>query len=172
MPVAVVVMGVSGSGKTTVGRRLAVRLGWAFVEGDDLHPPDNVARMRAGTPLTDADRGPWLDAVAAAIVTRTAGGDDVVVTCSALKRRYRDRLRAAYPALVVLHLTASPDVLLARLRARKGHFMPPSQLEHQLAALEPLAADELGAAVPSEAPLGEVVAVVGRLSAAVSGGGP
>lgn len=160
MSLALVVMGVSGAGKTTVGRALAAALGWPFVEGDELHPAANIARMSAGTPLTDADRAPWLAAVAAAIGDHEERAVDVVVTCSALRRAYRDRLRAGHPSVRFLHLTADAAVLRARLAHRTGHFLPATLLASQLATLEPLAPDEPGWTVPSDAPLPELVRLV------------
>ncbi len=145
MTALVVVMGVSGSGKTTVGTRLAERLAVPYAEADDFHPPGNVAKMAAGTPLTDEDRAPWLDAIAEWLAGR--GGAGGVVTCSALKRRYRDRLRSAAPGVFFLHLDGSPELVARRLGERRGHFMPPSLLRSQFDALEPLHDDEPGAAV-------------------------
>ncbi|MFH9015361.1 gluconokinase [Streptomyces sp. NPDC017943] len=142
----VVVMGVSGSGKTTVGRLLAERLGVGCAEGDDFHPASNVAKMRAGRPLDDTDRGPWLDKVAQWLVDHADSGG--VVTCSALKRRYRDRLASAAPSVFFLHLDGSPELIAARITARRGHFMPPELLRSQVADLEPLGEEERGAAVP------------------------
>ncbi|MGW3989739.1 gluconokinase [Streptomyces sp. NPDC004830] len=142
----VVVMGVSGSGKTTVGRLLAERLGVGYAEGDDFHPASNVAKMRAGRPLDDTDRGPWLDKVAQWLVDHADSGG--VVTCSALKRRYRDRLASAAPHVFFLHLDGSPELIAARITARRGHFMPPELLRSQVADLEPLGEEERGAAVP------------------------
>lgn len=136
----VVVMGVSGCGKSTAAAQLATAMGMRFIEGDSLHPARNVALMAAGTPLTDDDRREWLDAVAAQLAAADARG--VVVSCSALKRRYRDRLRAAAPALRLVHLHGSPELLVERLRSRVGHYMPVSLLQSQLEALEPPAADE------------------------------
>lgn len=141
----VVVMGVSGSGKTTVGVALAARLGVRFVDGDDLHPPSNVAKMAAGHPLTDADRAPWLVRVAAALTAAAPTG--LVVACSALKRSYRDVIVRAEPRTIFLHLTADRAVLAERLADRHGHFMPAALLDSQLATLEPLAADERGAVI-------------------------
>ena len=132
----VVVMGVSGTGKSTVGRALAETLGLPFVEGDDLHPESNVAKMAAGIPLTDADRAPWLDLIAAEL------DRPVVITCSALKRSYRDRLRLAAPDLVLVYLHGAPELLASRMAQRDGHFMPTALLESQLATLEEPAADE------------------------------
>lgn len=139
-----VVMGVSGSGKTLIGAALARTLGGRFVEGDDLHPPVNRAKMAAGTPLTDEDRWPWLDVVAAAL--RDAA-PPAVAACSALRRAYRDRLRAGVPGLLFLHLDGPREEVAARLAARRGHFMPPALLQSQYEALEPLGADEAGVAV-------------------------
>jgi gluconokinase len=132
----VVVMGVSGTGKSTIGRSLAEALGLPFVEGDDLHPDANVAKMAAGIPLTDADRAPWLDRVAARL------DEPVVITCSALKRSYRDRLRRAAPDLVLVYLHGTRELLEERMAQRDGHFMPTSLLDSQLATLEEPAADE------------------------------
>jgi gluconokinase len=133
----VVVMGVSGSGKSTVGAALADALGIPFVDGDALHPAANVAKMAAGIPLDDADRAPWLDAIGALLAR-----GPVVVACSALKRAYRDRLRAAAPSLVLVFLDGSRELLADRMAARPGHFMPPALLDSQLATLERPALDE------------------------------
>lgn len=133
---AVVVMGVSGTGKSTIGRALADALAAPFVEGDDLHPAANREKMAAGIPLTDADRAPWLDAVAAELHR------PVVVACSALTRRYRDRLRAAAPDLALVFLHGAPELLAARMEGREGHFMPTSLLRSQLDTLEEPDADE------------------------------
>jgi gluconokinase len=138
---AIVVMGVSGSGKTTVAALLAGGLGWDFVDGDDLHPAANVAKMRAGTPLADADRWPWLDIIAAWIDAARAGRPGVV-TCSALKRVYRDRLLAGRPDVRLVYLHGSFDMIASRQAARQGHFMPASLIESQFATLEPPGADE------------------------------
>ena len=135
---AIVVMGVSGSGKTTIAERLAGRLGWRLLEGDRFHPPANVAKMAAGTPLTDDDRWPWLRAIA-----DTMGqGGDAVVACSALKRAYRDVLRAGQADVRFVHLRGGRSVIAARMAARHDHFMPPALLDSQLATLEEPAADE------------------------------
>ncbi|UZN04285.1 gluconokinase [Cellulomonas sp. S1-8] len=137
----VVVMGVAGCGKSTVGSALARRLGVPFVDADGLHPHANVARMSAGVPLTDDDRAPWLAAVAAELAEAPRG---LVVACSALRRRYRDALRAGAPGTVFVHLTGTREILAARLGARLDHFMPPALLDSQLATLEPLDDDEPG----------------------------
>ena len=160
-----VVMGVAGSGKTTVVRQLAERLGWPFAEGDDFHPPANVATMAAGTPLTDDDRWPWLHAIAAWIAEREAAGSSSVVTCSALKRSYRDVLATAGGRIRFVHLVGDPAVLAERMRGRSGHFMPPSLLPSQLATLEPLEPDEDGVVVdiggPPDAVVGEALRALG-----------
>lgn len=143
----IVVMGVAGSGKTDVGQRLAAELGWPFVEGDDLHPQGNIAKMSAGIPLTDADRLPWLAALAEVIARSQAQGVSTILTCSALRRRYRDILRdgLATRAVFFLHLHGNFTVLKERLSGRSGHFMPVSLLQSQFATLEPLQPDEYGA---------------------------
>ena len=133
----VVVMGVSGSGKTTIGTALAARLGWAFVEGDDWHPSQNVAKMSAGTPLTDEDRRPWLDRLNAELRAREARGESVVATCSALKQRYRDRLTRGLARWQLVFLHGSFELLGHRMAERKHRFMPASLLQSQFDALEP-----------------------------------
>jgi carbohydrate kinase (thermoresistant glucokinase family) len=134
-----VLMGVSGSGKTSVGRRLAEALGWPFIEGDDFHPPENVAKMAAGIPLEDADRWPWLDALADKIGAIAASGSDAIVACSALKQSYRDRLASKAPpgSVRFVHLTGDYDAIAARLATRKHRYMPASLLTSQFATLEP-----------------------------------
>lgn len=132
----VVVMGVCGSGKTTFGRELARATVAAFIEGDDLHPATNRAKMSSGQPLTDADRFPWLDAIAAEARKLAKDGADVVASCSALRRTYRDRLRMAGEGVHFIHLTGTQDLLSDRMAARTGHFMPPALLASQLATLE------------------------------------
>jgi carbohydrate kinase (thermoresistant glucokinase family) len=148
----VVVMGVSGCGKSTVGRALAARLGVNFVEGDALHSDRNVARMAAGIPLTDADRHGWLQAVAEQISNPTAAARGVVASCSALKRIYRDLLRAGAPDLRFVFLHGDPALLAARLAARTGHYMPASLLHSQLQTLEPPGDDEAPIRLDIEAP--------------------
>ncbi|MCS5717837.1 gluconokinase [Herbiconiux sp. CPCC 205763] len=147
-------MGVSGSGKSLIGSGLAARRGWAFIDGDDLHPELNVAKMTAGIPLTDDDRWPWLDIVSATLAGST---DGIVMACSALRRAYRDRIRAAAPDAVFLELTGSRELLWQRMSARPGHFMPASLLDSQLATLESLAPDEAGAQVSIEGGPAEVL---------------
>jgi gluconokinase len=154
-PPLIVVMGVSGSGKTTVGTALAARLRVAYIEGDDFHSASNVAKMASGTPLDDADRLPWLRSLAAAL--RERRGEGVVLSCSALRRPYRDLLAGAAPGLIFLHLVVPAAVLRERLRARTGHFMSPSLLDSQLAALEPLGPTERGVALDAARPVGTVV---------------
>ena len=133
----VILAGVSGSGKTTVGLLLAARLGWPFADGDSFHPAANIAKMTAGLPLTDADRWPWLAAIGAWIDERAAAGGSAVVACSALKRAYRDVLRKDRPQVRIVFLTIDRDAGLARLQARRGHFFSAGLLGTQLAAVEP-----------------------------------
>lgn len=161
MGVRVVVMGVSGSGKSTVGRAVADALGASFVDGDDLHPAANVAKMAAGIPLTDADRAPWLRAVGRTL----ADGDDagMVVACSALKRSYRDLIRDEAPGTVFAELDGPRELLQERM-IRPGHFMPASLLDSQLATLEPLQADEAGLRLDiAESPADLAAAIVDRV---------
>ncbi len=139
----ILLMGVSGCGKTTVGEQLAERLGWPYQEGDALHPPANVAKMAGGTPLSDADRLPWLTAVAAWIDARQAAGESGVVSCSALKRAYRQLLIDDRPEVRLVYLQGSRDQLAERLAARTGHYMPAGLLDSQLATLEePMGAEQ------------------------------
>lgn len=135
-----VIMGVSGSGKSTVAGILAGQLGWDLEEGDDLHPPENVAKMAAGHPLTDEDRWPWLDTIASWIIEHTMAGIPGIITCSALKKIYRDRLREKN--VVFVFLSGSKEQIGRRLTTRMDHFMPPSLLDSQIATLEPPTADE------------------------------
>ncbi len=137
-----VVMGVSGSGKSTVAAGLADRLGWPFQEGDSLHPRSNIEKMEAGEPLTDEDRWPWLDRVADWIEDRLEEGEGGVITCSALKRSYRDVLDRRGAGVVFVHLTGERSTLEQRMEERSGHFMPASMLTSQLETLEPPEPDE------------------------------
>lgn len=137
-------MGVSGSGKSTVGAALAEHLGVPFADADAFHPQANIAKMTAGTPLTDDDRYRWLKACGQWLAQHTDGG---VLSCSALKRRYRDQLRSHCPRVEFLHLTGSPEVIGRRQASRPGHFMPATLLQSQFAALEPLGTDEHGLAL-------------------------
>lgn len=140
-----VVMGVSGSGKTTIATRLAARLGYVFAEGDEFHSEANVAKMARGEPLNDTDRAPWLAALAAWIAAHNDSGRSTVLTCSALKRSYRGALQAGAPGRVFfLYLAVPRAALVERMKRRKGHYMPPELLESQLATLEALAPDEPG----------------------------
>jgi gluconokinase len=140
----VVVMGVSGSGKSTVGAALAQRLRVPFADADDFHPPENIAKMTAGQPLDDHDRHPWLEAIGAWLADHPDGG---VMSCSALKRKYRDQLRHHSSGVVFLLLQGTPEVIRQRQSSRAGHFMPSSLLNSQFATLEPLAPDERGAVI-------------------------
>jgi carbohydrate kinase (thermoresistant glucokinase family) len=152
-----IIMGVSGCGKSTVGYSLAQRIGVPFLEGDALHPPRNVALMAAGTPLTDADRAGWLDAIAARL--SSLGTDEgVVVSCSALKRAYRDRLRGATNDVHFVHLHGSPALLAARLQERQGHYMPPALLDSQLETLELPSPDEAVLTLDIHLPAHQLVA--------------
>ncbi|WP_431298629.1 gluconokinase [Tabrizicola sp. BL-A-41-H6] len=149
----IVVMGVSGCGKSSVGEGLAARLGIPYRDGDDLHPPSNVQKMRAGVPLTDDDRWPWLDRVAQVLATEAP----VIVGCSALRRTYRDRLRAgAGGPIRFIHLTGSRNVIAGRMAARTGHYMPPSLLDSQFAALEVPGPDE-ALAIDIDQPLDAII---------------
>lgn len=155
-PPLVVVMGVSGCGKTTAGARLAERLGVAYGEADDFHPQRNIDKMSSGQPLDDADRAPWLAAIGAWL--HQQGDRGAVATCSALKRAYRDVLRTAAPATVFLHLAGSRAVIEARMQGRSDHFMPTSLLDSQFATLEPLEPDEPGLTVDATLPTDNVIA--------------
>ncbi|QOR70979.1 gluconokinase [Ruania alkalisoli] len=156
-PRHIVVMGVSGNGKSTIGAALADHLGAVFLEGDEFHPEANVAKMSAGTPLTDDDRWPWLDVLAAEIARRAAAGERTVLACSALRRAYRDRLRAGLPDLFFVHPVADYDTIHARMQAR-DHFMPPALLTSQFDTLEALRDDESGEVVDATAPPNVVIA--------------
>lgn len=140
--VIVVVAGVTGSGKTTVGTLLANRLGWSFTDGDALHPPANIAKLAAGRPLTDEDRRPWLRAIAAWMDQRIGAGQRAVIACSALRRAYRDQLLNGRPAAAMAFLEIDTDAAAKRLAARHGHFADPAILDSQFADLEPPSQDE------------------------------
>lgn len=153
---AVIVMGPSGTGKTTVGEGLSRRLFWPYVESDTFHPSRNIAKMSAGEPLTDADRQPWLEAIRDHVAERLAADISVIAACSALKRAYRDTLRGA-GEVVFLSLIADIDVIARRMEGRAGHFMPKSLLQSQFDTLEPLQPDEAGATVSVEQPPDDVL---------------
>ena len=162
-PTVLVVMGVSGSGKSTVAAGLAARLGWDTAEGDDMHPAANVAKMRAGIPLTDDDRWPWLQTIAGWIDTHLAAGTPGIITCSALKRIYRDVMRR--DGVVFVHLTGGVSQIADRLAARQGHFMPPDLLGSQIATLEPPGPDENVLVVDvGSSPQHEVEEIISRLA--------
>ncbi|MDB5894156.1 MAG: gluconate kinase [Rhodoferax sp.] len=166
----IVVMGVSGCGKSTVGRKLADALKLPFLEGDDFHPPENVARMAAGIPLTDADREGWLRTLADRMAEAAGPGEGLVLSCSALKRRYRDVLREGAAGVRFVYLHGSPEVLALRMAQRTKHYMPPSLLNSQLATLEPPAADEHALAFDLQLPTQVVVAtVISALTPTASG---
>lgn len=157
---ALVVMGVSGVGKSTVAARVAERLGRPFIDGDDLHPAENISKLTAGVALTDADREPWLAAVRGWIDTHAARGESTVLAVSALRRRYRDALRRADTEVLFAHLVVSPDTVRQRLARRTGHFMNPNLIDSQFATLEPLDADEAGADFDATRPLPALVAAI------------
>ena len=164
----VIVMGVSGSGKTTVGQALASSLGFEFIEADAFHPAANIERMTAGIPLTDEDREPWLAALVDVVRERHDRGIGTVLACSALRRAYRDRLRTAVPQeeSFVVALESNAETLRSRLETRRGHYMPASLLESQLATLEPLERDESGATLDTTRP--QELVIADALSAARS----
>ena len=172
----VVLSGVSGSGKTTVGESLARRLAWPFTDGDSLHPAANIAKMRAGVPLTDEDRWPWLDAIAAWIDATRRAGNHAVIACSTLKRAYRDILVGDRQDVRIVFLKGERDLIARRLAARDGHFMPPSLLDSQFAALEKPQADErpiVVSIVPHPREIVEIIAAkLGKALVAPSGKKP
>jgi carbohydrate kinase (thermoresistant glucokinase family) len=154
---AVLLMGVSGSGKSTVGQALADRLGWIFEDGDDLHPPANVAKMAAGHPLTDDDRAPWLAECGDWLLAQRALDRPAILACSALKRAYRDELRRRVPGLRIVYLQGARDMLLERIGSRQGHFFPATLLDAQLADLEPPTPDEHPIVAPITLTVPEIV---------------
>ncbi len=156
----VLLMGVSGCGKTTVGHRLAARLGCRYQEGDALHPPANVAKMAGGTPLTDADRTPWLAAVAAWIDARQAAGESGIISCSALKQAYRQLLIGDRNDVYLVYLKGTREQLTRRLAGRSGHFMPPNLLASQLATLEEPTAAEQPLVVTIDQPVDAIVTAI------------
>lgn len=161
-PAVIVVMGVASSGKTSLGERLAERLGWPFRDADSFHPPENVAKMSSGTPLTDEDRKPWLAAIAAWIdELRTTGGNGIV-TCSALRRAYREVIVGDRPDVTLVYLRGSRELIGERMAARQHHFMPPALLDSQFATLEEPGADEKPLVVQVEASKEAIVAQVLR----------
>ncbi|PRY65860.1 gluconokinase [Glaciihabitans tibetensis] len=155
-----VVMGVSGSGKSTVAALLAGQLGWDFAEGDDLHPDANVEKMASGTPLTDDDRWPWLDTVSSWVIEHAMADVPGIITCSALKRKYRDVLRERN--VIFVHMVGSKQLLGTRMSARLDHFMPTTLLDSQLDTLEPLDSDEQGILIDASRPPAEGAAMVVR----------
>jgi gluconokinase len=156
-PCALIVMGVSGSGKSTIGEKLAERLGWSFEDGDKFHPASNVAKMSAGQPLTDEDRWPWLQAIANEIDRVCEAGRHVVIACSALKRAYRDVLVHGRSDVRIIYLKGTEELIASRLALRKGHFMPPGLLASQFKTLEPPDSSENPIAVPIDAPVDAIV---------------
>jgi gluconokinase len=155
----IVIMGVSGAGKSTVGAELARSLGWEFYDADDFHSPENILKMRASKPLTDEDREPWLEALRALVSRLSRSGENGVLACSALRDAFRQELAAAGDDVRFVHLAAPADVVDARLRKREGHFMPPGLLASQFAALEP-PADAL--LIDASLPPAELAAIVRR----------
>ena len=154
MTAPIVVMGVSGSGKSTVGAALAQRLRVPFADADDFHPPANIAKMAAGVPLDDDDRHPWLESIGDWLAEHSGGG---VMSCSALKRTYRDQLRRHRPDVEFLHLSGSADVVARRQASRPGHFMPASLVASQFKTLEPLEPDEHGTTIGVEQSVDSIV---------------
>lgn len=158
-PLHLVFMGVSGSGKSTAARAVQEQLGWAYAEGDDFHPEANVAKMRDGIPLTDADRWGWLESLADWTAERDARGEPTIITCSALRRSYREVLRRGGEGTFFVHSTGDKHMILDRMSSR-DHFMPPSLLESQLDTLEPLHPDERGMDVDPALPVDRIAALV------------
>ncbi|KIC69110.1 gluconokinase [Kocuria rhizophila] len=169
LPPLVVVMGVSGSGKTTIGTLVAHELGVEFIDGDSLHPLENVQKMAAGTPLDDDDRWPWLEIVGRTLHEHGERREGLVVACSALKRVYRERIRSQAPSALFLHLDGTVEVLTRRIEGRSGHFMPAALLESQIETLEPLAQEEGGYVLNIDQPVADMVDdAVTRLRALVA----
>jgi gluconokinase len=152
-----VIMGVSGSGKTTIATALSERLGWTYAEADEFHSPANIERMTQGIPLTDEDRKPWLDSIAGWISEKSDRGESTIVTCSALKKAYRDVLSAADGDVRFVHLLGDVELIRSRMKTRTGHFMPESLLPSQVSTLEPLQENEHGLTVQNVDPPAEVV---------------
>jgi len=170
IPCALIVMGVSGSGKSTIGEKLAERLAWRLEDGDRFHPAGNVAKMSAGIPLTDEDRWPWLQAIAGEIDRVCQVGERAVIACSALKRAYRDILVHGRDDVRIIFLEGTQDLIAARLAARKGHFMPPGLLASQFKTLEPPAEDEKPITVSIDAPVETIVErIVSQLGLGLAG---
>ncbi|MFC3300854.1 Thermoresistant gluconokinase [Arthrobacter agilis] len=156
----VVVMGISGSGKTTIATQLTETLGWVFAEADDFHPPANIEKMTAGTALTDEDRWPWLESMRTWLTEQAQAGRSTVVTCSALRRSYRDVLTQAEGRVDFVHLLGDTDLILERMKTRSGHFMPESLLPSQISTLEPLGPDEQGVMIENTGTPHDVVSRV------------
>ena len=156
-PRALIVMGVSGSGKTTIGKNLAAHIGWRYEDADTFHPAGNVAKMSAGQPLTDEDRWPWLQAIAAEIDRAVGAGERIVIGCSALRRVYRDVLVHGRNDIRIIYLDGAQGLVADRLGQRKGHFMPPGLLTSQFQTLEPPMPDEHPVTVPIDAPVETIV---------------
>ncbi|WP_187393241.1 gluconokinase [Arthrobacter echini] len=159
-PRHVVVMGISGSGKTTIATHLAETLGWTFAEADEFHSAENIEKMTSGTPLTDEDRWPWLESIRAWLTEQAEAGTSTVITCSALRRAYRDVLAQAAGEVRFVHLLGDTDLILDRMKTRSGHFMPQSLLPSQLSTLEPLESDEQGIRIMNTGTPDEVTAGV------------
>ena len=156
-PRALIVMGVSGSGKSTIAEKLAERIGWRYEDGDKFHPASNVAKMSAGHPLTDEDRWPWLQAIADEIDRASKAGEQVVIACSALKHSYRDVLVHGRNDVRIVYLRGTQELIAGRLTQRKGHFMPPGLLASQFKTLEPPGPDENPLTVSIDASVEEIV---------------